>query len=202
MKLKRICVFCGSSAGNSPVYREAAVELAEVLSGKGLALVYGGSRVGLMGVLARAMLGAGSEVIGVMPEQLVRQEVAFDGLPDLRVVNSMHERKALMVALSDGFIAMPGGLGTLDEFFEVLTWGQLGLHGKPCGVLNAGGYYDRMLRFLDHMESENFVSSIHRKQILEADSPGELLDLFAAYVPPAGGKATWLLEEDRKHRSR
>ena len=199
MKLKRICVFCGSSAGNSPVYREAAVALAEALSGKGWVLVYGGSRVGLMGVLARTMMASGGDVIGVMPAQLVRQEVAFEGLPDLRVVNTMHERKALMAELSDGFIALPGGLGTLDEFFEVLTWGQLGLHGKPCGLLNVNGYYDRLRQFLDHMKSENFVSSIHRDQILEADSPGALLDLFAAYVPPAGGKAAWILEEDKKH---
>jgi uncharacterized protein (TIGR00730 family) len=182
--LKRLCVFAGSSRGAREEYAEAAERLARELVKRRYGLVYGGGKVGMMGVLADATLAAGGEVIGVIPKALLEKEVAHGGLTELRVVASMHERKAMMAELSEGFIALPGGLGTLEEFFEVLTWAQLGLHPKPCGLLNVSGYYDRLLDFLDLTVEERFVKSQHRALVLISTSPADLLDRLAAYRPP------------------
>jgi uncharacterized protein (TIGR00730 family) len=183
--MPRICVFTGSSEGRRAGYRTAAVALGQTLVARGCGLVYGGARVGLMGAIADAVLEAGGQVIGVIPEALVAREVAHTGLSDLRVVSSMHERKALMADLSDGFIAMPGGWGTLEELFEVLTWGQLGLHRKPCGLLNVDGYFDPLLAFLQHAVDEQFVRAEFGPLLPVAGSPDALLDLFAAFEPPS-----------------
>jgi uncharacterized protein (TIGR00730 family) len=181
--MKRICVFCGSNFGQSEKYRAMAVKLGQDLAARGLGLVYGGGNVGLMGVIADAVLERGGEVIGVIPEDLVKKEVAHKGLSDLRVVGSMHERKALMASLSDGFIALPGGFGTLDEFCEILTWAQLGLHEKPCGILDATGYFDLFLKFVDHSVAQGFIRAEHRDLLLRFDASEALLDAFAAYKP-------------------
>jgi uncharacterized protein (TIGR00730 family) len=181
--INRICVFAGSNAGIRTGYRAAAHELGRVLAEREIGLVYGGARVGLMGVVADAVLAAGGQVIGVMPSVLVAKEVAHNGLSDLRVVSSMHERKALMSDLSDGFIALPGGWGTWEEFFEVLTWSQLGLHQKPCGLLNVDGYFDRLLSFVEHAIDEGFVRREYRTMIPVAASPAALLDTFVSYRP-------------------
>lgn len=182
--MKAVCVFAGSSAGIQPQYTHVARELGWELGARGLDLVYGGARVGLMGTLADAALSRGTRVTGVIPAALVAKEVAHGGLSDLRVVASMHERKAVMADISDAFIALPGGWGTLEELFEVLTWGQLGLHQKPCGLLNAQGYYDRLLSFLEYSVEQGFVRHQYRSMIAVADSPGALLDRIAAYQPP------------------
>jgi uncharacterized protein (TIGR00730 family) len=179
----RIAVFCGSSVGDRPAFRQAAVGLARALARRGLGLVYGGARVGLMGVLADAMLQHRGEVIGVIPKALLDLEIAHAGLADLRVVASMHERKALMVELADGFIAMPGGYGTLEEFCEVLTWAQLGLHRKPCGLLDVEAYFDPVLALFDGAVSAGFLRPENRALVLKADDPDALLDLFASYKP-------------------
>jgi uncharacterized protein (TIGR00730 family) len=179
----RIGVFCGSSVGDRPAYRQAAEELAGALARRGLGLVYGGARVGLMGVLADAMLQHRGEVIGVIPKALLDLEIAHAGLADLRVVASMHERKALMVELADGFIAMPGGYGTFEEFCEVLTWAQLGLHRKPCGLLDVEAYFDPLLALFDGAVSAGFLRPENRALVLKADDPDTLLDLFASYKP-------------------
>ena len=173
--MERICVFCGSSPGTRPVYAEAARQLGHMLAETGIDLVYGGAGVGLMGVLAQAVLDGGGRVTGVIPRVLVAKEVAFTKLEDLRIVESMHERKALMASLSDGFIALPGGIGTIEEFVEVLTWAQLGIHRKPCGLLNIGGYYEQLLFFFDHMAGEGFVRPDARARILVDQDPAVLL---------------------------
>ena len=183
--MKRLCVFAGSSAGRELEYRRAAEDLGRALANRRIELVYGGARVGLMGVLADAALASAGRVLGVIPEALVAKEVAHAGLSELRVVGSMHERKAVMTELADGFIALPGGWGTLEEFFEVLTWGQLGLHRKPCGLLNARGYFDGLLSFVEHSIQAGFVRSEYRAMISVASSAGELIDLLNAYEPPA-----------------
>lgn len=152
---------------------------------RGYELVYGGARVGLMGAVADSVLASGGHVIGVIPEALVAREVAHTGLPDLRVVSSMHQRKALMADLSDGFVAMPGGWGTLEELFEILTWGQLGLHAKPCGLLNVDGYFDPLLAFLRHAFEEQFVRAEDEQQLTVSASADELLDLCESFQPPA-----------------
>ncbi|HZX21993.1 MAG TPA: TIGR00730 family Rossman fold protein [Woeseiaceae bacterium] len=182
-RMESICVFAGSSSGVRPAYARAAEELGTAIAERGWRVVYGGGRVGLMGVLADAALAAGGEVIGVIPEALLRKEVGHQGLTDLRVVQTMHQRKALMSELSDGVLALPGGLGTLEELFEILTWAQLGIHARPCGVLNAGGYYDDLLRFLDQTVSEGFVRGEHRDMILAAGDAAALLDLMVGYTP-------------------
>jgi uncharacterized protein (TIGR00730 family) len=179
-----MCVFCGSSSGSRPAYAEAARALGEALARRGLGLVTGGGRVGLMGVITDAAMGAGGEVIGVIPEALAAKEVAHAGLTELRVVGSMHERKAIMAELSDGFVALPGGFGTLEEFFEVLTWAQLGLHPKPCALLNVAGYYDPLLSLLDHAVAEGFVKPIHRALVLVEAEPERLLERVREYRPP------------------
>lgn len=189
--MKRICVFAGSSTGVRPEYAEAAQALAVELARRGLGLVYGGGSVGLMGVLADAALVHGAEVIGVIPGPLASRELAHAGLSDLRVVGSMHERKALMAALADGFIALPGGLGTLEETLEVLTWSQLGIHGKPVGVLDVAGYFGGLKRLLAHAVAEGFLRREYRELLLDADTPAALLDAFAAWRPPALIRA-WL----------
>lgn len=180
----RVCVFCGSNAGSKPSYAQGALELGTLLARQGLGLVFGGGRVGLMGKVADAALAAGREVIGVIPQALVARELAHRGVTDLRVVASMHERKALMAELSDAFIALPGGYGTLDEFCEILTWVQLGLQRKPCGVLNVEGYYDCLLHFLDRAVEEQFIHPAHREMLIVDDNPSKLLArLLAAHVP-------------------
>lgn len=182
--MRRVCVFCGSSPGARPQYADLARTLGELLARRGLGLVYGGGNVGLMGILADAVLKAGGHVIGVIPQSLVDLEVAHTGLPDLRVVSSMHERKALMADLADGFIALPGGIGTLEEFCEILTWAQLGMHQKPCGVINVAGYFDHLMAFLDHSVNERFLRPEHRSMVLVAGDPETLLDHLDAYQPP------------------
>ncbi|HET9911309.1 MAG TPA: TIGR00730 family Rossman fold protein [Anaerolineales bacterium] len=192
--MKRICVFCGSSPGASPEYLQAATQLGHTLAGKNIGLVYGGAKVGMMGRIAEAVLEKKGEVIGVIPKGLVEKEVSFTGLADLRVVDSMHERKAIMAELADGFIALPGGLGTLEEFFEVVTWAQLGLHLKPCGLLNVRHYYNKLMDFLDHMVKEKFIELEHRSMILIDEDPDRLIQRFAAYRPPSVDKAKWVLQ--------
>ena len=182
--MNAICVFCGSSPGNDPAYAEAASQLGRTLAERNTTLVYGGGHVGLMGVVADAALGAGGEVIGVMPKSLVEREIGHTGLTKLHVVHSMHERKALMSRLSAGFIALPGGNGTLEEFFEVLTWAQLGEHYKPCGLLNVAGYYDPLLTVFDQMVERAFLKEEHRKLVLVEEDPASLLQRFKSYEPP------------------
>lgn len=194
VELRRVCVFCGSSPGLKPAYLEATVRLAEALAGRGIGLVYGGAHVGLMGVLADSMLGFGGDVIGVIPRSLVEWEVAHTGLPDLRVVETMHERKALMVELADGFIALPGGMGTLEEFCEVLTWVQLGLHNKPCGVLNVDAFFAPLLTFFDHMVDQRFLRTEYRAAIASETDPDLLLDRLAEYEPTRVSK--WIDRSD------
>jgi uncharacterized protein (TIGR00730 family) len=186
--MKRICVFCGSNAGARSEYAEAARALATVLAERKLGIVYGGGNVGLMGVLADAALARGGEVIGVIPQKLVDKEVAHRGVTELRIVETMHERKALMNDLSDAFLALPGGFGTLDEFFEVLTWSQLGFHGKPCALLNVAGYYDGMLAMLDHAVTERFLRPAHRELVIADTDPLRLLQCLSAFVPAPKGK--------------
>ncbi len=188
IQMKRICVFCGSSPGRSRAYAGAASALGRSLATRGIGLVYGGASVGLMGTLANAALEAGGEVIGVIPKSLVKYEVAHRGLPDLRIAASMHERKATMAELADGFVALPGGIGTLEEFFEVLTWAQLGEHSKPCGLLDIDGYYSHLLAFLDHAVAERFLRPEHRAMLIVESSPDAILDRLAAYRPPKLGK--------------
>ena len=182
--MNSVCVFCGSSSGNDPAYAEAARELGRTLAERDTTLVYGGGHVGLMGVVADAALGAGGEVIGVMPRSLVDREIGHTDLTKLHVVRSMHERKALMSELSGGFVALPGGNGTLEEFFEVLTWAQLGEHDKPCGLLNVAGYYDPLLAVFDRMVDRAFLKQEHRKLVLVERDPSALLERFEGYEPP------------------
>ena len=181
--MKRICVFAGSNLGSHTDYLAAARELGQALVRREAGLVYGGARVGLMGALADAVLDARGHVTGVIPDALVAKELAHEGLSDLRVVASMHARKAMMADLADGFIALPGGWGTLEEFFEVLTWAQLGLHRKPCGVLNVRGFFDGLLSFIDHSVDERFVRRENRSMLIVSSSSGALLELFDRYVP-------------------
>jgi hypothetical protein len=188
--MKSVCVFCGSSPGGNPAYLAAARAIGREIAGRGLHLVYGGAKVGLMGAVADAALAAGGEVTGVLPKALMIKEIGHPGLSRLEIVNSMHERKARMAELSDGFIALPGGAGTLEEIFEIWTWGQLGFHGKPAGFLNVAGYYDKLAGFLDHTVGEAFVKPVHRDMLIFHDDPTALLDALAAYKAPATGK--WL----------
>lgn len=188
--MPRICVFTGSSPGARPEYASAAESLAQELVSRNFELVYGGANVGLMGVLADAVLGLGGRVIGVIPESLASKEVAHRGLSELRIVSSMHERKAQMAELASGFVALPGGIGTLEETFEILTWAQLGMHEKPCGLLNVAGYYDRLVEFLEHSVKERFLRDAHRGMLLVERDPKRLLDAFSRYAPPVVEK--WL----------
>jgi uncharacterized protein (TIGR00730 family) len=190
--LRSVCVFCGSNPGRRPEYRAGAAALGRHLAGRGIRVVYGGAHVGTMGALADAVLAAGGEITGVIPAQLVDAEVAHRGLADLRVVGSMHERKAVMASLADGFIALPGGVGTLDEFAEVVTWSQLGLHAKPTGLLNLLGYYDGLLSFLDHAVAERFVRPAHREMVLADADPAGLLAAMARWRPEPGVAVKWM----------
>jgi len=185
---KRICVFCGSSPGARLCYTEAAKSLARTLAANKITVVYGGGNVGLMGTLADATLEAGGDIIGVIPRALLEREVSHRRIPDLRVVGSMHERKAMMAELADAFIAMPGGFGTFEEFCEVLTWTQLGLHRKPCGLLNVEGYYDPMLALFDHAVGEQFVKPMHRQMVLSDSIPASLVDRLLACELPVVSK--------------
>ena len=182
--MKRVCVFCGSSPGARPAYTELASRLGSILAGRGMTLVYGGGNVGLMGVLANAVLAGGGNVIGVIPQAMVDLEVAHTGFPDLRIVGSMHERKALMADLADAFIALPGGLGTVEEFCEILTWAQLGMHQKPCGLINVENYFDQLIAFLDDAVRERFVRPEHRAMVLVDSDAERMIDRLQAYRPP------------------
>lgn len=186
MELRRVCVFCGSSDGRRPAYLDVAGRLGEALAARGIGLVYGGAHVGLMGRVADACRDAGGEVTGVIPAMLVDAEVAHTGLADLRIVGSIHERKALMADLADGFVALPGGFGTLEEFSEALTWSQLGLHPvpKPCGLLDVAGFYDPLMALFDRGAEEGFIRPVHRGLVLMADDVDVLLDRLAAWSPP------------------
>lgn len=182
--MRSLCIFCGSSPGADSIYADAARRLGRFLADRRIRLVYGGGNVGLMGEVADAALAAGGEVIGVIPQSLVAREVAHTTLPDLRIVASMHERKALMSDLSDAFLALPGGAGTLEEFFEVWTWAQLGIHQKPCGLLNISGYFDGLLTFLDHAVGQRFLRDEHRAMVVVDDDVERLIDrLRTARVP-------------------
>jgi len=186
----RMCVYAGSNFGNDPAYRAAAADLARTLATRGIGAVYGGAKVGLMGLLADTALASGGEVIGVIPRDLVEREIAHQGLTDLRVVGSMHERKALMAELSDAFVALPGGAGTLEELIEIYTWSQLGLHDKPMGVLNVRGYYDGLAALLDHAVHEGFLREQHRAAMHVAETPEGLLEAFDGWAPTRVAK--WL----------
>ncbi len=182
--MRRLCVFCGSQPGRRPAYADSAQRLGRLLAERGLGLVYGGGSVGMMGVLADSVLAHGGEVIGVIPQALVDRELAHTGVTDLRVVASMHERKALMAALADAFVALPGGFGTFEEFCEATTWTQLGLHQKPCGLLNVEGFFDPLLELFDHAAREGFILPQHRAIVVVESEPAVLLDRLADYSPP------------------
>ncbi|MGA3318611.1 MAG: TIGR00730 family Rossman fold protein [Candidatus Korobacteraceae bacterium] len=194
MLFRRLCVFCGSYTGRRPVYPAATEQLGLLLVERGIELVYGGGNIGLMGVLADTILARGGRAIGVIPESLMAKEVGHTGLTELRIVNSMHERKALMSDLSDGFIALPGGFGTLEEFCEVVTWSQLGLQSKPCGLLNVENYYAPLLELFDHAVREGFLREKNRRLVLDDDDPQRLLEkMMAVRAEPA---EKWIERED------
>ena len=182
--MKRVCVFCGSSSGRRAEYEYAARAMGEALVERGLELVYGGGNVGLMGVIADTVMRAGGRVIGVIPQALADREIANIGVTDLRVVDSMHTRKAMMADLADAFVAMPGGVGTFEEFFEAVTWTQLGVHRKPCGLLNVEDFYTPLANFIDHAVDEGFLKAVHRRAIVVSDDPDELLDLLSEVELP------------------
>ena len=192
--MKRICVYCGSSPGRHPAFLSNAGVLAKEFVEQSIGLVYGGASVGIMGKIADEVIKAGGEVIGVVPQALVDYEVSHDGLSELKVVSSMHERKALMAELSDGFIALPGGLGTLEELFEVWTWSQLGFHNKPIALLNTENYYAHLLAFLNNAVDQAFVKDMHRDMLLVSDKPADLLGMMASYQPPKMDK--WIGKEE------
>jgi uncharacterized protein (TIGR00730 family) len=189
--VRRVCVFCGSSPGARPAYAEVTADLARVLAAEGLGLVYGGAGVGLMATLADTVLDEGGEVIGVIPRALVEKEIAHNGVSDLRVVDSMHERKALMADLSDAFVALPGGLGTLEELLEIFTWAQLGLHHKPCALLDVEGYYAGLADFLAHAVEERFLREEHRAMLIVEREPRALIDRLNRFEP-GGVQPKWI----------
>jgi len=193
MTLKRLCIFCGSQRGHDPLYAAAAASMARLLAERGISVVFGGGRVGMMGVVAQAALAAGGKVIGVIPEGLKRRELACENLTELIVARTMHERKQRMAELSDGFVALPGGFGTFEEFCEIVTWAQLGLHEKPCGLLNVGGYYDPLLSMFDRALGEGFLRPQYRELVLTESEPAALLALMQGWRPPALEK--WLTPE-------
>jgi uncharacterized protein (TIGR00730 family) len=194
--MRRLCVFCGSSPGSRPEYGAAARRLGALLAARGVGLVFGGGHVGLMGVVADAVLDRGGAAVGVIPQALVDKELAHGGLTELRVVATMHQRKALMADLSDGFVALPGGFGTADELFEVLTWAQLGLHTKPVGLLNVCGFFDPLLAWVDHCAREGFLPPEHRDTLRVSGDPEELLALLA-HPQPAARPPKWITPGDR-----
>lgn len=185
MTIRRLCVFCGSSTGRDPAFTDAARGLGELLAEQGIGLVYGGTSIGLMSVIADAALESGGEVIGVIPQALTDREIAHRGLENLEIVESMHERKARMGELSDGFVALPGGLGTLEEAAEVLTWAQLRIHTKPCGFLNVAGFFDPLLEMFDRAVEDGFLSPDHRAMVVVEENAADLLKRFRTYVAPA-----------------
>lgn len=193
--MKRICVFCGSSPGVRPEYADAARAMGRALAERGIGLVYGGGRVGLMGIVADTVMQTGGEAVGVIPEALLRREVGHQALTQLHVVASMHERKQRMADLSDGFVALPGGYGTFEEFCEVITWSQLGIHPKPCGLLNAERYYDPLLAMFDRGVAEGFIHPQHRALVLEESDPGRLIERMLGFVPPDAEK--WIAPGER-----
>jgi uncharacterized protein (TIGR00730 family) len=191
--VRSVCVFCGSSPGRDPRYAAQAAALARELAARGIGVVFGGGSVGLMGVLADHALAAGGRVTGVIPHGLAARELAHRGVADMRVVPTMHARKALMAELADGFVALPGGIGTFEELLEIATWVQLGIHRKPVGVLNVGGYYDPLVALLDHAVDAGFVSGQNRRLFVVDDDPARLLDRLAAHAPPPG--PAWITPE-------
>ena len=194
MKIRKLCVYCGSSTGKESAYTVAAIALGQALQERGIGLVFGGGAVGIMGKVSDAVLDAGGEVIGVIPKALAVKEVAHENLTELHVVASMHERKAMMAELADGFIALPGGWGTLEEIFEMLTWAQLGFHDKPCGLLNVAGYYDHLVGFLENSFEQQFVNELYRPMLMTSNEPVQLLDQFASYRAPKVRK--WMGEDE------
>lgn len=193
--MKRLCVFCGSSPGYDPVHADAARALGTALGGAGIDLVYGGGRVGLMGIVADSAMAAGAGATGVIPRALARLEVGHDGLTALHLVDSMHARKAMMADMSDGFIALSGGIGTFEELFEIWTWGQLGDHRKPVALLNIAGFYDKLIGFLDDVVAAGFLRDAHRAMLMVDDDPTRLVARMQAYAPPAAEK--WIEREER-----
>jgi len=183
-KLTSLCVYCGSSSGRIDAYAAAARALAQAMVERGIRLVYGGASVGIMGAVADEVLRLGGEAVGVIPESLMRKELAHAGLTELHVTPSMHARKTLMAELADGFVALPGGIGTMEEIFEIWTWGQLGFHRKPCGLLNVAGYYDSLIAFLDHAAGEQFVRPDQRRMLVVESVPANLIDRLTTYTPP------------------
>jgi uncharacterized protein (TIGR00730 family) len=183
--INSICIYCGSSPGRLEAYSSAACALAKALVSRNIRLVYGGAGIGIMGMVADHVLKLGGQAIGVIPKALAHKEVAHKNLTELHVTQSMHERKMLMAELSDGFIALPGGIGTLEELFEIWTWAQLGFHNKPCGLLNVEGYYDSLIAFLDHVLAEQFVKKDHHALLIVETNPDTLLDRYINYLPPA-----------------
>ena len=192
--MKRIAVYCGSSPGNNPAFKQAAVQLGKVLAERQITLVYGGGSVGLMGILAESTIDQGGKVIGVIPQAIADMEVAYTDIQDLRVVEDMHTRKALMAELADAFIALPGGMGTIEELTEILTWAQLGFHEKPCGLLNIAGFYNQLLKFMDRLVEDQFVAPEHRSMLMVDETPQGLLEQFGAYAPPKIDKAELALK--------
>ena len=191
--MKRVCVYCGSGVGTRAEYADAARTLGRVLVAQGLELVFGGGRIGMMGVLARTVLERGGKVIGVIPEALQEMELGLNEATELRVVKDMHERKATMAELADGFIALPGGFGTMEEMFEILTWAQLALHTKPAGLLNVAGYFDHVIRFVDHATDEGFLDGAHRELLLVDETADGLLEKLRTYRRPEMDKVEWIL---------
>jgi uncharacterized protein (TIGR00730 family) len=188
--MKRVCVFCGSSSGSLPIYQDVASNVGRLLAEHGYCVVYGGGRVGLMGALAEGTLAAGGELIGIIPQALFEKEIGYSDLKDLRVVGSMHERKAMMAEISDAFITLPGGFGTFEEFFEMVTWSQLGVHQKACGLLNLNGFYDPLLAMCDHAVSQGFLREVDRNLILSDSDPESLIERVLAFKVPQSTK--WL----------
>jgi uncharacterized protein (TIGR00730 family) len=182
--IKSICIYCGSNPGRLDAYSSAAFSVAEALVSRNIRLVYGGASIGIMGMLADQVLKLGGQAIGVIPKALAHKEVAHQQLTELHITQSMHERKMRMAELADGFIALPGGIGTLEELFEIWTWAQLGIHSKPCGLLNVEGYYDSLIGFLDHVLAEQFVKMHHHAMLIVESNPDKLLDRYVNYQPP------------------
>lgn len=198
--MKSLCVFLGANPGNDPKYAQVARNMGHELAVRGITTVYGGSNMGLMGILAESALEAGGKVVGVIPESLVKKEVAHYGLTKLHVADSMHERKALMADLSDGFVALPGGIGTMDEIFEIFTWAQLGFHNKPCGLLNVDGYYDKLMNFLNEVVEEGFLKGIHKEMLITESTPAEIIEAFKIYEAPTANKWVEKLAADTNKR--
>ena len=198
--MKRICVYCGSGVGKGPEYAEAAAALGKALVDDGLGLVFGGGKIGMMGVVARAVLDGRGEAVGVIPQSLMDRDLALLNVTDLRVVADMHQRKAMMADLADGFIALPGGFGTVEELFEILTWAQLGFHAKPVGLLNVSGYFDHLIRFVEHAVTEGFIAPGYLGLLLMHERPVDLLAMLEAYEAPAVDKAQWALDGNGRNQ--